>query len=84
MKKYIKREKLLLVVIIILFGLFCWDFLREKKVQIKYTEDSVAKYVIYLNDDTYFKDDFNNKYLSNTIENIRVNFNYKAYFNRKG
>lgn len=83
MKKYIKREKLLLVVIIVLFGLFCWDFLREKKIQIKYIEDSVAKYVIYLNDDTYFKDDFNNKYLSNTIENIRVNFNYKAYFNRK-
>lgn len=85
MKEYIKGKKLILLfsLIIILLGVFCLDFFRERKVRIKYIEDSNVKYVVYLDDDTYFKDDSSHKYLSNTIKNIRVNFSYDGEFSRK-
>lgn len=85
MKEYIKGKKLILLfsLIIILLGVFCLDFFRERKIRIKYIEDSNVKYVVFLNDDTYFKDESNHNYFSNTIENIRINFSYDGKFSRK-
>lgn len=90
MREYLGRKfknkkviRLVLILLIILVSIcLTFDFVKMKKINVSYKENSTVKYVLYSTDGTSFKDNVSS-YKSDMTDNIKINFSYEKSFVRK-
>ena len=85
-----KKEIILLLISIVLVGTCFVLYDKSKNMtvldEIKYNETGSVHYKVHLNDKTYYGTDYLDEgmqYISSIVDNIDLNYNYKANFDKQ-